>query len=1691
VPDPCGIAAREPSPFGPRNQSNISKERTLAMRYWDYLHELNPERADFARLFGERVIEHPDAWKEIMRQQELATACRRAIQDKDLETLEIAWIDASGAAFAQQMRCLLLGYEHYRAHAIEGADVDRIVCGLRGTIRAAQTALAAEANDVDSLCRLVVETVALFGGRDALPGIALSPSWVDRGSAPKDAADTYFRKLSEKSQGRSPVAVARECVWWLITGKPRPSRISGSPPILYKGQQGAMVLELHVDRIDEGTAECYADPLEMSLLPIKADFLESVRTAWEVARKLASAKKPLPNVDVRWRVRGIPMAGDHRCPTPLEGGSAGAILTVVFYQLLLGEIVDNDCAMTATVDEHGNLSHVDWVEEKVKAAMETPHPPVQAVLVCNDSDNVRKARDAVRAAGRPHEAVLVASTVPEALERLKEHTRRNYGGFTTAEELEIPPAYIDRRELTDRLSHFIKAQNSGCMVLVGGMGRGKSTWLRRQISDAFDRGDSPVYVLIGEPNAPRNQDEIAQALYARLRRKHHLSIEPPEWQKIDDHRERLRLLLRKISEDARVRGNVKEVIYEVIYIDGADQAETNDGPLLPGILDCPTPNVLWVVTSRPDVQRWWKGGSCLRVDMDEYKDAERGDIRAYLWKHGQRLDPPLDKGLIDKIFNLKDAAPVFFTVSGMMRRLEDGECTDAERRAMRSDPKLWVRLPEKLISDEWDRARRDLSESEEERFHLTMGLLALAGEPLSRNQLEALQLWDGEPTREFLKRARNFFHHHDGDFRRGYQFDHPGYVRALVGEPGRATADAAQEQDGTGRMRLSRGQRLECHRRLAAGALESWQRSGESQRYAFKWLPHHLAAAEDWDRLEELLLDLNFLEAKIGAGMAFDLPEDFARAAGSLSADRPKKRLLQLLDEALRRDIDFIDRHAKDYPQGLFQCLWNSCWWNDCPEAANHYDPPAGGWPPESAPWQYPEPKLSTLLERWASSKNKMKPSLPWLRSMSPPRVPLGTHILATFAGDTSGISDLRFSLNGRWIGWASPRGSVFVGGLETHRLEFDLYTDGTDCQIYFSEDGEKIVVGFCRAMSDDGEPHEHVDVFDIETGKWLGGHLDDGSLKISPDGRWIAIWKAGRGTLRLEDTKAGVRHQFEHTEAIRGVEFSSDGLCVAVQGKNQAFVWNLETGTSMSAEEYSQPPKRWEQPGRTSAVPGCGESLAHSHDERLVILRDGDGTVCVRDTKTDERQFSLDGHPDAIREAYFTVDGRRIITESPDVLGIWETDTGRKISFLRRPKSARVAISEDGCCVACGTSDGIVHVWSTDCTGQILFPEDAGSRIETVKFSPGGNRLLSIGHEFAQLWDTKKGRKFWSIDGYQEFIEFAGNGRRIVTMSNGALLLWDSVTGGLVRVLNENECDAKVVRHPVVSSNGRLIAASGDNSTCVWETKNGGPLHCFDEAEGSLAFSLDSRRIAIGGECLQWWDVVTGKLIHRADGGSCHDIAFTAAGNRIGAEGHTVWDAATGRMISSSDHSSPDGWGQWAFSPDGRRVVSCHYNAEYEQSDPLRMGKWVSDWETCVWDVETGRSICTLQESDKSCSSPKFLPDNKRIVGRVSSEGTVPVWSAETGALLDPASREAGALACALGFESLAFIASVEPGGDVTAIVSMDGSTAGYFPLVLDNIQTHPSGRAWAGSRGPNLYLLALEEGQGAKRRCGRRQST
>ncbi len=112
---------------------------------------------------------------------------------------------------------------------------------------------------------------------------------------------------------------------------------------------------------------------------------------------------------------------------------------------------------------------------------------------------------------------------------------------------------------------------------------------------------------------------------------------------------------------------------------------------------------------------------------------------------------------------------------------------------------------------------------------------------------------------------------------------------------------------------------------LAKGGSRVWNDPDNSARlYALRYLPRHLIESHQWGSLEKSLTDWRFLEAKALAGLVFELAQDFSDAVQAIPHE---VRNLRLLEDVLRRDIQFVARHVDDYPHALFQCPWNSCWW--------------------------------------------------------------------------------------------------------------------------------------------------------------------------------------------------------------------------------------------------------------------------------------------------------------------------------------------------------------------------------------------------------------------------------------------------------------------------------------------------------------------------------------------------------------------------------------------------------------------------------------------------------------------------------------------------------------------------------------------------------------------------------------------
>jgi WD40 repeat protein len=275
--------------------------------------------------------------------------------------------------------------------------------------------------------------------------------------------------------------------------------------------------------------------------------------------------------------------------------------------------------------------------------------------------------------------------------------------------------------------------------------------------------------------------------------------------------------------------------------------------------------------------------------------------------------------------------------------------------------------------------------------------------------------------------------------------------------------------------------------------------------------------------------------------------------------------------------------------------------------------------------------------------------------------------------------------------------------GEEYRRIEGPI--DET-CSVAFSPDGKTLAVGYVR----------NVKLFDPETGrersvlepKWGGYSMD---LEFSPDGTRLA--SAGHGEVHIWDVASGKEAATLEPDggAIHGVSFSPDGTKIASAGYGpmvcrssggffildvgcgpdggRVYLWDATTGKESAQYRHSGCAYSvvFSPEGRSLASGGpagvkvrdmssgqverlmdnglCAYSLAYSPDGRHLAVGMGgsspfgsfSGEVWLWDVESRRVRSILKDKMGPVRSLAFSLDGRTLVTGSPDAIRLWDVE--------------------------------------------------------------------------------------------------------------------------------------------------------------------------------------------------------------------------------------------------------------------------------------------------------------------------------------------------------------------------------------------------------------------------------------------------
>lgn len=417
--------------------------------------------------------------------------------------------------------------------------------------------------------------------------------------------------------------------------------------------------------------------------------------------------------------------------------------------------------------------------------------------------------------------------------------------------------------------------------------------------------------------------------------------------------------------------------------------------------------------------------------------------------------------------------------------------------------------------------------------------------------------------------------------------------------------------------------------------------------------------------------------------MIFDLVKDLADMLDAMPNEHPRRRMIELLDEAIRRDVHFIDRH----PTALFQCMWNTCWWYDAPQAEQHYE---AAEDEAEMPWKSRRAKLSALLADWRHQRQLSIPEARWVRALRPPSLPLGGAQTAIMVGHRGAVRGVAYTPNGEHVISAGQDG-IRGWESETGREEpaFRLYDNSTSSISVLSATRQLVAIG------EDGTGY----VWDCESSAQVHVPRFPNNIQFmeaSPQGEVLC--------LVLKDNRIQVWRPSEwemvctidtFAKRISALAVAADGAWVVAHCDGALHAWQASDGSrkDFPAIAVSNANTLAISPNNTSLVIG-------GQDMQVWDLQPVKQRLTVPAKQTGPRRLLFDRESSPFERLVFSSDGRYLLAARGALdraVSIFSTSSGAatRVFAGHTDRVRDVAWSPDGQSIASSSDDGTVRLWS------------------------------------------------------------------------------------------------------------------------------------------------------------------------------------------------------------------------------------------------------------------------------------------------------------------------------------------------------------------------------------------------------------
>lgn len=578
---------------------------------------------------------------------------------------------------------------------------------------------------------------------------------------------------------------------------------------------------------------------------------------------------------------------------------------------------------------------------------------------------------------------------------------------------------------------------------------------------------------------------------------------------------------------------------------------------------------------------------------------------------------------------------------------------------------------------------------------------------------------------------------------------------------------------------------------------------------------------------------------------------------------------------------------------------------------------------------------LNELIERAADWRGAA-----WLRPLNPSLTLAGGPLVRTMIVGNTG---------GGWVGLPSAMAVTVCIAEDGAVQEWELESGVRASSRTLSEQavGTFLLLGHGRALL---ATERIIRLWDLDSGTAVcafEGHTATVTcLAITADGTHVVSGSAD-GTVRVwrSDSGSEVCRILAHADRISSICVLGDTLLLSGSRDGTLRLWDLRSGEKV---------RSFLARGRVSAVGATA-------DGRWIAAGLPDGTLKVWNAETGDEIWSTRGHRDRITAIRATPNGKSLVSASWDgTLRLWELSSGLEVYCMAGHTApvTSVAITVDGNMAVSLSFDGTLKLWDLRrCVGGVVHSGHT-DMVTAICSNPHIGEVMSASRDGSiRAWDANSRRELRYMCAHENRVTalaLSPDGRHLLSASrDGSVKLWDAASGDLLRLFHGHTSEVTSV---ALSRDGLwVITASDDRTVRVWDIESGAELRRFTPHPRSVtAMAIGERGLVFSGAwdsgswdgALKLWTLESGAEIFSFGGlaDSVTSVATTVDFRRAisGCWDGTakIWDLDHGsELLSYTRHA--DSVVSVALTPNGKYAVTAS-----------------SDRTAHVWESLTGRLL-------------------------------------------------------------------------------------------------------------------------------------